>query len=143
MRAYTQLLHSHGDDVLTANCPACAARVAVDQRMALIDDAPLRRCTWTCSYYTSEHDLYADDGDSLTFDLVVRVPHGWTGWDVDGEYGHLAGDAFILALPRTVALSQTGRALESMDVERVHIGPVVPEPASEPLATPSLFEAIS
>ena len=127
--------HTHPDDTLTAGCPACVERVRVDQRVALIDAAPLRRCTWTCSYSTP-----GDPSRRLTFTRDVRVPAGWTGWDVDDEYADLTGEGFVMALPSDVAITDTGYALETMDVVDVRIGAVVATSDPESAEMPTLFE---
>jgi hypothetical protein len=137
--------HTHPDTgVLTAACPACIARVADDQRAALIAEAPLRRCTWNCAYSLpgdDEEDDCCRPVRTLSFQFVARVPAGWTGWDVDDEYAGRTGEAFALALPDTVPPEWTDYACIHMDVLGVAIGSIVPDLDAAPPVDdhPSLF----
>ena len=135
--------HPHGG-VLVAGCVDCVAVVKRDQREAEINAAPLRRCTWTCSYQLPGDDEQECGSErTLRLTLDVRVPAGWTGWDVDDEYSHLTGDPFLMALPSSVLMEWTDYACQSMDVANVVIGAIVPEPKRAPVEMPSLFEVLS
>jgi len=59
---------------------------------------------------------------------LIRVPHGWHEWQVDDEYTTLTGGAFLDALPDSVPPNMTEYACTTMNVERVAIGSVIPEP---------------
>ena len=133
--------HTHDDDRLTIGCPTCATNVAADQRAALLAASPLRNVTWHCTYDTPYGDGGDDDTHILSFTRQVRVPHGWHEWQVDDEYTTLTGAAFIDALPDSVPPELTEYACTTMNVERVAIGSVVPEP-DRPLdaVTSSLFD---
>jgi hypothetical protein len=133
--------HPH-NGVLVVGCPDCIAVVKRDQREAAIDAAPLRLCTWTCHYALPGDDEECGPPRVLRFDLEVRVPAGWTGWDVDEEYGSLSGDAFVFALPDSVLLEWTDYACTTMEVHNVSIGTIVAEPKPAPVAMPSLFEVM-
>lgn len=132
-------LHPH-DGVLVAGCAECVTVVKRAQREAEINAAPLRRCTWTCSYELPGDDEECGTSPSLRVTLDVRVPAGWTGWDVDDEYSHLTGDPFLMALPSSVLMEWTDYACQSMEVTNVAIGAIVPEPKQAPADVPSLFE---
>jgi len=121
--------HTHDDDRLTIGCPACATNVAADQRAALLAASPLRNVTWYCDYNLPSDDGWDDDDTHiLSFTRQVRVPHGWHEWQVDDEYMDRTGAAFVDALPDSVPIKLTEYACTTMNVERVAIGSVIPEP---------------
>jgi hypothetical protein len=108
--------HDHDDtERLTFGCAACVER-AEEARWL---NAPVRRCRWYCSYDTGEV------GATLSFALDVRVPDGTDQWKVDDHYAGLTGEAFVTALPDCVPMDVTAWAVETMEVERVDIGPIV------------------
>ena len=134
--------HTHDDDRLTIGCPTCATNVAADQYAALLAASPLRNVTWYCTYNTPSDDGWDDDDTHiLSFTRQVRVPHGWHEWQVDDEYMDRTGAAFVDALPDSVPPNMTEYACTTMNVERVAIGSVIPEP-DRPLdaVDPSLFD---
>lgn len=113
--------HDHDEPTrLTFGCPACVER-AEEARWA---NAPVRRCRWHCTYDLPDE---TDGGYELTFTLDVRVPDGADPWKVDDRYAGVTGEAFVLALPDSVPMDYTGYAMETMEVERVDIGPIVPD----------------
>lgn len=129
-------MHTHPlPEELHQGCPACIARVRADQLAAEVAAAPIRRVTWTCIYATP-----GDPGQVVTFTKDLRVPAGWDGWRVDEHYGHLTGEWFVLALPSSVELEDTGYACETMEVASVSIGAIIPDPAPAPAVDqPDLF----
>lgn len=111
--------HSHVDvDRLTFGCPGCVERA----EQARIDNAPLRRVTWRCTYLDP-----AGGVRDVSFTREVKVPDGWTPAQVDELHAGLTGEAFVMALPDDIPMEDTVRALESMEVERVSIGDLVPQ----------------
>lgn len=113
--------HTHDDDDrITFGCPGCIARA----EQARIDNAPLRRVTWHCSYYDPTENGYSTQHE-LSFTLDVRVPDGWGPDKVDEQYAGLTGEAFVLALPDDIPMNLTDHAAEFMEVERVVIGDLV------------------
>jgi hypothetical protein len=125
--------HEHDDpNELVIGCRACIDVARMDQLLAEVDAAPLRRCRWTCKYFIGA------DTHRLTFDRDVRVPTGWDGWRVDDYYAGLTGEAFVMALPESVTIHDTDKAVETMEVVSVTIGAIVPDAATAD-KQPSLF----
>lgn len=110
--------HDHPDEErLTFGCAGCVERA----ELARWANAPVRRCTFHCTY-----DVFnVESGRPLTFTLDVRVPEGVDGWTVDTQYADFVGEKFVMSLPDDVPMNETSWAMETMEVERVDIGPVV------------------
>lgn len=118
--------HTHADDRATIGCPACIDATRAAEEAARWSEAPLRRCTVHACYAYSNH---------LSFDIEVAVPTGATTIELEYEYADIIGEQFVLALPDTVAMECTCWALESMEVVRIDVGPLIhPAPAGDPHA---------
>ena len=117
--------HTHADpEVLTAACPACVKRVEQDQEAALVAESPLRRVTWHFVYHL-HGDAECSDMRTLSAQTVIRVPPGWDAFKLDAWYADVVGNAFLMALPDGVPMSETDQACESMSVTGATIGEVV------------------
>ena len=125
--------HDRDDDRLTVGCPECIRLTREAEETARWEQAPLRRVKWTCSYCLPDSDD-AGPPESLSFELTVRVPADATPSEVDHHHAGVTGEAFVMALPDSVAIDDTTYACETMEVESVKIGqlvdttpPVVPQ----------------
>ena len=122
---------NHEGTALTFGCPACIAAA----EKARIDNAPMRRCRVYCTYNTCAGDEY-----DIEFTVTVRIPDGWKWWRVDTHYPDVIGEGFILALPwDVVPYDETQCALETMEVTKITIGDIVPDPTPVAFVQESLL----
>jgi hypothetical protein len=132
--------HDHEDITqVVIGCRACIERVRAQEEVERWAQAPVHSVEFVCSY---DVDPRSGEPARLSFTLELGIPTDAKQIEIETEYAADIGDAFLMALPfDSVPIQLTDWACETMEVDKITIGPVVaPIHQTVPDDQPPLFE---